>query len=320
MATPTPSQSSTTAAEPPACLSFVPHDPTLLLVGTYTLHESATTLASKKTGTLCLYRVPSLAHVDTLTTSYGAVLDVKFSPASGELAAVALSRGVVTLVRVLDERIVVVRHVRVVEEAVLLLSVAWAPGGDAVAVTTTDGRVLLVGVGGEDEGPRWEATPHSLEAWTVEFSPCGRRVYSGGDDAVLVVTDVETAVELGRTRRGAHEAGVTAVMARGADELWSGSYDETLRVWDLRGRMRAVEEKGLGGGVWRLHEMVGGRVLASCMHAGARVVERGGTGVQIVARWEENESMNYGGHVHPDAPGVVASCSFYDKKVAIWNV
>jgi len=320
MPTATASASTVLCGEPPACLSFVPHDANLLLVGTYTLHEAASTLSTKKTGTLCLYRSPALTLLDARAAVHGAVLDVKFSP-RGDVCAVALSRGVVTLVAVLEQRIVVLRDVRVVDEAVLLLSVAWAPAAETLAVTASDGRVLLVSVGEEEgEGVRWAATPHGLEAWTVEFSPCGRKVYSGGDDAFMVVTDVATGTELGRSRRAAHGAGVTAILARAGEELWTGSYDEMLRVWDLRSRMRAVEEKGLGGGVWRLHEMRGGRVLASCMHAGARVVERAEAGVEVVARWEENESMNYGGHVHPNVPGVVASCSFYDKKVAVWNV
>ena len=321
MTTPAPTVSTSTviSAEPPACLSFLPHSPSLLLVGTYTLHESATTLSTQKTGSLCLYRAPSLELLHTLATPFGAVLDLKFSP-SGEVAAVAVSRGVVTLVRVVCERIEILRDIHVVDEEVLVLSVAWAPGGDAVGVSTSDGRVLFVRV--DPAEVRWVTTPHSLEAWTVEFSRDGERLYSGGDDAVMVVTDVATGTETGRCRRGAHGAGVTAILAREGQELWTGSYDEQLRVWDLRGRIGVEVEKGLGGGVWRLHEIADGRVLASCMHAGARVVDRlvGGKGLEIVARWEENESMNYGGHVHPNVPGVVASCSFYDRRVAIWDV
>ena len=61
--------------------------------------------------------------------------------------------------------------------------------------------------------------------------------------------------------------------------LLTGSYDEFLRVWDMRSMMKPVNEKSLnlGGGVWRLkyHPNIPDIVLAACMHNGFAIVKAG---------------------------------------------
>jgi len=66
------------------------------------------------------------------------------------------------------------------------------------------------------------------------------------------------------------------------------------------------------------------------MHAGSRVLDVRNCGkrwqdgedgaLSVVARWEENESMNYASYVHPDVPNIIASTSFYDKRLSIWSI
>ena len=325
-------------AAPPACLKFAPWDSTLLVVGTYSLHEHETAPEKHKTGSLELYRLSTartaqLRHLHSLPTPGGAVLDIKFC---GKTLAVALSRGAIALYAIAaatattaDERIVLQDTLQLFSPDVLVLSLAPLPGpetGGVVACTCSDGGVAIVDLA--TGRLRSEYVPHTLEAWTCEWAGGGggQTLYSGGDDAVFVVLDVRSGAEVARSRRGAHDAGVTALLARGVggEQLYSGSYDEVLRVWDLRGAaMRPVDRIALGGGVWRLQQMpqaAEGRVLASCMHAGARVVDVGTGQPEVVARWEDNGSMNYASHVHAEAPQLVASCSFYDRRVCIWSI
>ncbi|KAF7555043.1 hypothetical protein G7046_g6656 [Stylonectria norvegica] len=158
-------------------------------------------------------------------------------------------------------------------------------------------------------------------------------VYCGGDDSMLRYASCDLDVK-GQdqvpvchipfppiTIRGPHAAGVTAILplplfAKDNQRVVvTGSYDDHLRVFLIQDlhcssglkRVELVLEENLGGGVWRLdlvdfHQSLKTsklRILASCMHAGARLVEISTQDEQswtceILARFEEHKSMNYG--------------------------
>ena len=206
-------------------------------------------------------------------------------------------------------------------------------------------------------------------------------LYSGGDDSKLrclafpslaslrhPINEIVAASPGGAKGMRGHDAGVTAILPlplgteAGQDLLVTGSYDDCVRVFavhDYRpgenSRPKVICEKNLGGGVWRLkfldresEKVEGGhrlfRVLASCMHAGARILEiegdkEGQWTIKVLARFEEHESMNYGSDVQPvkrkDWRGIqveeleadravkarnVVSTSFYDRKLCVWKV
>jgi len=165
-----------------------------------------------------------------------------------------------------------------------------------------------------------------------------------------------------------HEAGVTAILPLplgtepGSDILLTGSYDDNIRVFAVHDyrpgqspNPKVLAEKNLGGGVWRLKfldkesEKVGGgerifTVLASCMHAGTRVLQIRGSKdaewvIEVVARFEEHKSMNYGSDVQPlrrkewrgiqkeqevgvdeaAKDRIIVSTSFYDRLLCVWK-
>ncbi|GIJ87532.1 hypothetical protein Asppvi_006440 [Aspergillus pseudoviridinutans] len=159
-----------------------------------------------------------------------------------------------------------------------------------------------------------------------------------------------------------HTAGVTSILPlplplrEGAPLLVTGSYDEYLRVYHATRRGQVLAEECLGGGVWRLQllkteqrpasetEGEGWRflILASCMHAGTRVVavtwkpkgaDDSGSewSIDVLAQFTEHESMNYASDVWKAEGGydlegkdiselVLVSSSFYDRRVCIWRV
>lgn len=117
---------------------------------------------------------------------------------------------------------------------------------------------------GEAEGK--EILQHDLEAWTLNFSPDGSSLFSGGDDATLRFSngilpssdeeEEEAAANLQWSDRRAHTAGVTAILPldHETDILVTGSYDDNIRVLNapLMGRRQVLAEENLEGGVWRL--------------------------------------------------------------------
>ncbi|KAJ5703832.1 hypothetical protein N7493_010970 [Penicillium malachiteum] len=158
-----------------------------------------------------------------------------------------------------------------------------------------------------------------------------------------------------------HTAGVTSIlplavpMVDDAPILLTGSYDEGLRVYHATRRGEVLAEQGLGGGVWRLQLLSTTEiprssetrqslerhflVLASCMHAGTRVVRVTQTeqdqgpswDIEILAEFTEHESMNYASDVWKGAKSehseafpesselLCVSSSFYDRRLCVWR-
>lgn len=141
-----------------------------------------------------------------------------------------------------------------------------------------------------------------------------------------------------------HDAGVTAILPLlaqdgGQELIATGSYDEHIRLFWFPplGRPKKLAESRLGGGVWRLNlvdmdttpsqsYVWRARILASCMHAGARILEvlqthDGEYRFEILGRFEEHKSMNYGSDIQPGSKGKlsIVSTSFYDKLLCLWE-
>lgn len=140
---------------------------------------------------------------------------------------------------------------------------------------------------------------------------------------MLNAQDLETCQMVWRDKK-THGAGVTAIMPQsGNNMLLTGSYDDILRIFDLRTR-DVVGQIDLGGGVWRLSKRGSNNrsLIASCMYVGSRVVDldEDFRSPNVIAKFEEHESMNYGCDIHPNEPDIVVSCSFYDKRVCIWDI
>ncbi|KAL0939458.1 WD-40 repeat-containing protein [Colletotrichum truncatum] len=392
---------------PPSCIEFCVSHPKYFVVGTYNLvKEEQTATAPDETssstgkrpqnrnGSLLVFRVDNmtLLHVQTIFHP-SAILDLHFCPLPGrhDILAVVSSTGTLSIFR-LDpdvDMLEPLKHLATsrianVPEGVLFLSGVWSFHDPAlIALTTSTGEVRFVKLDDawkmiDDDAEA--AIAHSLEAWTVAFSPCegnGAQVtsssdgtqltpfviYSGGDDSALRYVSyadnskVETdgsgpsmCIQFPPLKIDGHGAGVTAILTvpvRLADGSWilvTGSYDDNIRVFAVQPphevyglrKFKRLAEENLGGGVWRLklidirqkdnHCHL--RVLASCMHAGARVIElKGPLGegeweITVLARFEEHKSMNYGSDYAPnigDGRLIVVSTSFYDKLLCLWE-
>ncbi|KAI4188523.1 MAG: hypothetical protein L6R41_002085 [Letrouitia leprolyta] len=208
--------------------------------------------------------------------------------------------------------------------------------------------------------------PHSLEAWVVAWSRAIDlpALYSGGDDSAMYLHRLKNDWQLekifdappqdtGFVRDSKiHGAGVTSIVPlwiiEGNDEfLLTGSYDEYVRIVQIKPGVRrpqVLAEKRLDGGVWQLRQLeviessINGKngglsftILASCMHAGCKVlriyrVANGGWTIEILAIFEEHESMVYATDARLEGTGqeledlTFVSTSFYDKKLCVWKL
>ncbi|KAE8382863.1 hypothetical protein BDV26DRAFT_210556 [Aspergillus bertholletiae] len=255
------------------------------------------------------------------------------------------------------------------------LNTAAAAATDGFAVTFSDGRTSVFGAGSGPcdavvEVGRFAAR-EMIEVWFVavgdypssssstEDGTRARFLFTGDDFGGLHTRRFQGEQEDRELlppllldyddRARHHTAGVTAIlplpveMEDGAPLLLTGSYDESLRVYHATRRGQVLAEVGLGGGVWRLQllrtEQRGSKflVLASCMHAGSRVVRvtRGGSAeweIEVLAEFTEHQSMNYASDVWKPEGGydlqgkqdvselLCISSSFYDRRLCLWRV
>ena len=128
--------------------------------------------------------------------------------------------------------------------------------------------------------------------------------------------------------RRTHDAGVTHVSPspHDANVVLTGSYDESIRVWDARNAARPVAslELATGGGVWRLkwHPRDTRVVLCALMYRGFGIarVDVPSSELSMAGYYEEHgkDMLAYGADWRADG-AMVATCSFYDRLLHVWT-
>ena len=234
-----------------------------------------------------------------------AVLDLEWTPhvaVLGDLLCVATSTGSLEFysfdTATATARLKWYSSKQISEASTLVLDLLWHPSrADVIAVTLSDGAVSLCQSRNADNEPDsrpWspsstiitsELATHSLEPWTLAFSPDASHIFSGGDDAVLQALRLSSSSDADAnevngssndgdddeqapatqlwTDRKLHEAGVTSILPLANDLLVTGSYDDRIRLLSAPalGRRKVLAELDLGGGVWRLKTLrVGGGI------------------------------------------------------------
>ncbi|XXQ39004.1 methylated diphthine methylhydrolase [Plasmodiophora brassicae] len=200
---------------------------------------------------------------------------------------------------------------------------------DRLACASSSGCVSVLDWPTLAEQRQWRA--HDLEAWTCAFDKHDECVvYSGADDCSLRSWDVR-APDCVLHCTG-HTMGVTSLASHPCrpNVLASGSYDETVRLWDTRSMKGPMASYEAGGGVWCLkwhpsYDIDEFRDLLLCanMHNGFAVVSATGARIRPVASLRErDDSIAYGCDWcrDPTTPDLIASCSFYDKRIRLWRL
>ena len=226
----------------------------------------------------------------------------------------------------------------------------------------SNGKVVTLSLN-SDKDSLCSVQAHDLEAWYVTWDESSPSIlFSGGDDSALCVhasvsdnprgdkihlerSHDQVEIQITRLSKNSkiHGAGVTAVLPLGKSEagetmIATGSYDERLRLLTCNnqsGKYQLEAQAQMGGGVWRISLIDRPtqiardstfRILASCMHAGPRIVElhlspEGDWLMKILARFSGHESMNYAsGVLRDEEPGMnIVSGSFYDQKLCLWR-
>lgn len=192
-----------------------------------------------------------------------------------------------------------------------------------IAVSDCTGHVHIINASRAGYEKLYSGHLHKCEVWTVTGVQ-GHTVYSGGDDGLLIATDVRT--DTTRFAKRAHGGvGVTTLECVQPHVVWSGGYDDCLRVWDVRNMKTHIAQCAMGGGVWRIKFHPEKRFLAlvPCMYDGFKIVNNVDNGLQIIARYDSHQSIAYGAawiRPHSSATELFAlTASFYDRSLHMWS-
>ncbi|KAJ3828296.1 WD40-repeat-containing domain protein [Lentinula raphanica] len=232
----------------------------------------------------------------------------------------------------------------------LCLSLDWSnrrtPTSDLgkLVVSCSDGDLVLL-----DPTPsslvtleKW--TAHDYEPWIAAWNYWDTNtVYSGGDDFKLkgwdIRTDLHQPIFVNKRL-----AGITTIQSHPyIEHLFAvGSYDSSVRLFDIRKPIIPLCETNVGGGAWRVKwhpsAIRKSDLLVACMHDGFKTLRfdelreekthleelSPSKSASVVQQFDEHQSLAYGvdwSFAPPSSDGrtAIASCSFYDHSLHFWS-
>lgn len=264
-----------------------------------------------------------------------------------------------TTTQITDDSEVLVLSINFSPQDPLLFSATLSSGQVSICRMTLDGHVVVLGQTGTSPDRMAHSVEAWTSAFGSAGHHLGSVLFTGGDDTMLMAHDIrilsnsedEESTTIWKSRT-LHDGGVTAILPAGISsttgkswpsnknvssihQLWTGGYDDKLKSIDLRmianelspySLPKVKTEMDLGGGVWRLIPgPIGDRVVACCMYGGARLLEPttaedGLDNPSKVVKTivDGHESMVYGADWSADGK-YIATCSFYDKAVQVWE-
>ncbi|KAK4748113.1 hypothetical protein SAY87_014699 [Trapa incisa] len=316
-----------------------------LAVSTYNLQEGDN---PNRSGSISLFEVDADADCLKLLHRVEAsgIFDIKWNPVGsntgfGPLLAQADSSGYIRVHCVetssddLENKGVALREIDSEKiSSSMCLCVDWNPSATSVCAGLSDGSVSVLSFSESKLELLQEWKAHGFETWAASFNPYQPHlIYSGSDDCKFICWDlrVQPSSPVFQNSKS-HMMGVCCItMSKDTpNTLFTGSYDEFFRVWDVRSISKPVNEAslGLGGGVWRIknHPSVPGVVLTACMHNGFAILKaKEGGEIEVMQTYKKHESLAYGADWQRGEIGeggrkknVIATCSFYDRLVRIW--
>ncbi|EJD47777.1 WD40 repeat-like protein [Auricularia subglabra TFB-10046 SS5] len=306
---------------PADTVEFLPGHDDLLVVGTYLLREATDTTPMSRVGELILMGIDDQLKV-LQRIELGAVLDIKWRD---RIAAAATADGTIAFFEHTDRMLARLSDVSTASEGVLCLAVGWSTEG-RLATSQSDGSLCIVDAQAFSASDSWHAC--DFEAWTVSWDTFNPHVlFSGGDDCMWKMWDSRD-YQSPTFKSNRRDAGITTFAPSPHTEhlLAVGSYDSTLQLYDIRSPRTALSTAGVGGGVWRAkwHPSAARKddILVACMHDGFKLVRL--PGGDVVQGFDEHLSFAYGadwarGPGNDTDKTRVASCSFYDHTLKIWE-
>ncbi|CAJ0600365.1 unnamed protein product [Cylicocyclus nassatus] len=159
----------------------------------------------------------------------------------------------------------------------MLLDVSSPSSTRNVACTDKVGNAHIVDVDTGTVVATWIAhslpyTSEGCEVWTCSLNNVS--LCTGGEDATLKVWDTRSKTTVNRVT--GFDAGVTFSSWQGENTILTGSYDQHIRLFDLRQTKEPLQIKETAGGVWHIEDVQAhGNPchVAACMYGGWAILD-----------------------------------------------
>jgi diphthamide biosynthesis protein 7 len=184
---------------------------------------------------------------------------------------------------------------------------------------------------------------HEFSVWCCLYDTEGSGlVFSGADDAKLCAFDVKGNTKVFGKKVGLDDSGICHIIKNesdfGGNQIFVGSFDEHLRVYDKRSMQKPVHEEKLDGGIWRMSQIRDAGSDIDFLGCGLSysntfdVFTQSPTAedkISMAKHWsspETHKSLAYGldwysGVLPSPTNGkngsILACCSFYDKLISL---
>ncbi|XP_018574760.1 diphthine methyltransferase [Anoplophora glabripennis] len=329
-------------------VEWCPHEPNqnVFVCGNYYLLDCDEAGQKKRLGTIMLFSVTqnnTLKMHQILNTA--AVLDQKWCHNkinNYALLGVANSSKRVEVYRLNSEKmqidLISSIEIQNCESETLILSLDWSTaiyGSNEPEIVCSDskGRIHLMKL--IDNNiillNTWQG--HDFEAWISAFYYWDTNIFfSGGDDGLFLKFDKRIENQA-IAKIKCHGAGVTSLHSSCFKEniLASGSYDEYIRLWDIRKMKNEISSIKMPGTLWRVkwNPINQNYLLAACMLGGIHIVKLGNVyNMTITGSYHEHKNISYGADwsylkgdscnkIASDATAILGTCSFYDHLLCV---
>ncbi|VTZ66252.1 diphthine methyltransferase, putative [Plasmodium chabaudi chabaudi] len=173
----------------------------------------------------------------------------------------------------------------------------------------------------------WKA--HEYHVWSCAFTGSENIITTGSDDCSFKIWDMRSK-NCSQKNNRSHSQGVTVVKFEPlSGTLYTGSYDNRIRIFDTRNIQNPLQTIDLKSGIWRIkfaykNGTLNKLLIAMC-DGGAQIIKKKENEYIFKESISNNNELTYGidaikilDEHKKKKKKIYMSCSFYNKEAQLW--